>query len=156
MLEKIKNLNTLMQALIEKTKQKSAITVSKSEEQTLTTSSAKIVVGEVNANFGDAFAASGGGVLINKDCYIEVSGSVYISGGLTSKDNVKVEFWLNNTLNTTVSYEAAANGIMLIPVSPFVFKATRGDIIHLYAANNTGARGTIPAYYRTRLTVKEI
>ena len=136
--------------------EKSAITVYKSATQTLTTSYAKAVMGTSLSSVGDAFELSDGGVLVKKDCTVEVSGHFYISG-VTAGDSIGVQLWKDGGNYSTVSAgNKAATTSLVVNVSPILISVTAGAVLHLAIVNSTASRGTVNAYAYDRMTVKEV
>lgn len=155
-----RTLQLLLQTLAEST-QKSAITVYASlvdsAQQVLGTSAAKIVMSNTLSKTKDAFSADGGGILLNKDCIIEISGNLTLSALMTTGDIVYVQIW-NDTKNiaTVAATRAYAGAMADVAIPPIITSGSKGDHFYMYAYNNTGARGNIAPYAYNRLTVKEI
>ena len=135
--------------------ERSAITVYKNAAQTLTKSYAKIVMGAIFTTVGDAFTFSDGGILINKDCTVEISGSLGVNSA-TSGDVLYAQIWKNSTNVATISGAKAANSYTDMHITPTFMKVVAGDYIYLYGINNTGARGSLATNAMTKLSVKEI
>lgn len=135
---------------------KSAITVYPTAVQTFKTAATKIAMGAVFGKFGNAFKLSDGGVLVNKDCIVEVSGNIYASGALVVNDTLAVQINKNGTLVSTVCIDRASVALINMQIPPIVMSCEQGDVIHLYAYNSTSARGNLPADVKNRLTIKEI
>lgn len=135
---------------------KSHICVTCATQQTLKKSYSKISLTNQNAKQGSAFERYDGGVRVLKECYIQLSGSLYSNGGLQSGDTVFIAIYLNGSLSNTVhTQKISGSGANFFGIPPMIMRMYPDDIIHLYAYNSVAARGTIPDYYQTHLTITE-
>ena len=154
----IDKLNQILQWLIEKS-QKAHICVSCNTQQTLSTTEKKISLSELHAdsNAGDVFEPYNGGVRVLKDSYVSVTGALYSNTGLAEGDLVYIGFYINSTRYTTVQgQKVGAPNANTFTIAECILKLNAGDVLYIYALNQSGPRGTIPTYYQNRLTVKEL
>ena len=149
-------LNTILQGLIKRS-DLSSIVVRKGAEQTLTKTYAKITIDTISHEHGDAFTVSNGGVVVNKTMRALVGGSLYSNGSLVAGDTVFVALYLNGELSATVcTQRVEGGGAQIFPIPICIMDLDEGDRVDIYAYNNVAARGVIPAYYSTRLTITEL
>ena len=140
-------------------RQKSVMQVYKSTAQTLTTSAAKVTMGNISKNVGDGFELYNGGIRIKEGSGINqviVSGSIYCNNGLTDKDTVHGQFYRNGTNMATFATVRGYGGIVFLPGLPLMMDVSEGDVIYIYAYNRTGARGNLPNYWQNHLIVQEL
>ena len=131
-----------------------AISVYPSAACALSTSWKAVTCGNKRYGNGTGFSLSGGGVLCSFTGYVLVTANLYVTGA-TAGDGIQCGFYV-----TAVTGAAATTigGVLGSPegfaVAPVVFKATSGQVIKLYVANWSAARGTVPsANDATMLTV---
>lgn len=140
-------------------RQKSVMQVYKSTAQTLTTSAAKVTMGNISNNVGDGFELYNGGIRIKEGSGINqviVSGSIYCNNGLTDKDIVIGQFYRNNTNVATFATVRGYGGNVFLAGVPLMVDVSEGDVIYIYAYNAGGARGNLPNYWQNHLIVQEL
>lgn len=136
---------------------KSAITVYVGASQTLTTSAAKVVMGNTLSIVGDAFTLDNGGILFNRTARVEVSGSLVFTTSCATGDIIYTQIWKDSTNIATVGATRAFSGVMCdIAIPPVITVFAEGTHLYLYAYNSTTAGGVMAPYTYNRLTVKEV
>lgn len=94
-----------------------------------------------------------GGVKCAKSGYVEVSGTIYCTTGFTANDYVHLVIRRGSTLIINAVHRIP-NNYDYFGVTPIVYSVSAGDILYLYAYNQSGARGQISAATGSWLTVK--
>lgn len=101
----------------------------------------KVPLAGVKTNLGgDFLSLSNGGILCSKDGYVMASASLYLNE-LTAGDTTAIMI-LRNDDTVAYVYEKKDATVAYHSIQPVTIKVTAGDIIYLFARNNTGARGT--------------
>lgn len=140
-------------------RQKSVMTVFKQTDQTLSTTMSKVNMDSISSFFGDGLEAYNGGIRIKEGSGIRavmVGGSIGIGSGLSSGDIVVGRIMKNSTNMMTATYFRAANTMGNLIISPIPMGVNEGDVIYIYAQNQTASRGGFSNYAVNRLTVQEM
>ena len=119
----------------------------------LSTSEKKITLSTSRGRIGPYLSNSNGGVKCGKDGYVEISGGIYFSSGFTNNDIVHTVVKKNSTQVINAAHRLPAS-YDYYSVPPLVCEVSAGDILYLYAYNQTGARGSVNATTESWLTVK--
>lgn len=140
---------------------KSAIMVGAASGQTLANTSKNLTMDSVLFNTGDKFSLSEGSVLVNSPCTVEITGSLYISSGLSSGDYVTIKIIKNSTNSGAMACRGVASATRLgITLAPVIMNVDAGDYIHFNVVNSS-SRGAVNSGASssngyTRLVVKEL
>lgn len=110
---------------------------------------------KTNIGGGNYFEISSGGIKCNRDGYITASASIYLNN-LTAGDTTALMI-LKNEETVAYLYEKKDATVAYHSISPVTIKVSAGDIIYMFARNNTGARGTTNTLASTtRLVVQYV
>jgi len=124
-----------------------------SSSLTLATTDKKV---SLNTFSGSGCSSSSNGIKIdaNHAGTYSISGAIYASTGYTANDIVHACIYKNSTLIGDAG-KRVSNGspYEIIPVGPLVATLAAGDVIYLYARNQSGARGTVANYGNTQTNV---
>lgn len=111
-----------------------------SSSMTLSTSAAKL---PLNTFTGSGCSKSSNGIKVDKAGIYQVSGMAYLTTGFTANDIIHLQLRKNTTTIAEAvwrTYNAAP--YQTLYTGPMIVSLAAGDIIYLYAYNQTGARGT--------------
>lgn len=89
---------------------------------------------------GDFLSLSNGGIKCGKDGYVTATASLYLNG-LTAGDTTALLILRNDDVIAQV-YEKKDATAAYHSIPPVTISVSEGDIIYLFARNNTAARGT--------------
>lgn len=124
-----------------------------SSSLTLATSDKKVALGTFS---GSGCSSSSNGIKIdaNHAGTYSISGAIYASTGYTANDIVHAVIYKNSTLiGDTGKRVSNGSPYEIISVGPLVVDLAAGDVVYLYARNQSGARGTVASYGNTQLNV---
>lgn len=119
----------------------------------LTKDEQKVNLNSNRARVGSDLISNDGGVQCAKSGYVEVSGAIYCTTGFTANDYVHLVIRRGSTLIINAVHRIP-NDYDYYSVAPIVYSVSAGDILYLYAYNQSGARGQISAATGSWLTVK--
>lgn len=127
--------------------QAGAITVYCNAQQTITTSNyTKVNFNAVLGNAGNNFTLNNNNIVCNKTGYVEVSGMVSVTGGITSGDNYYIFMFRESTsgggTSLNISQRTAGTDWTTIQLSPVVVDVRAGEKIYIAFLNNN-ARGSL-------------
>ena len=132
-----------------------AMTCTCSSDLSLTTTSAKVIMGDVGHTSGNLLTGYDGGIKCAVDGYVLVAATAYaqdLTAGHTAACTIrKNSTALSLSVANTSNYKyAAANW------QTSILKVNAGDVIYLYAHNVNGSNGKVYASVRSKLTVMYI
>lgn len=119
----------------------------------LSTSEKRVNLNSNRAIVGADLTTNNGGVKCAKSGYVEVSGAIYCTTGFTANDYVHLVIRRGSTLIINAVHRIP-NDYDYYSVASIVYPVSAGDILYLYAYNQSGARGQISAATGSWLTVK--
>lgn len=124
--------------------------------KTLTNSMAKLDMSTAGWSLGgnSAFTAYNGGIKCNFDGILLVTGAVHASG-LTAGDSLQASFY-NGSSAFASAYNGTSKTYATLTLPPRIISVSAGDVIYLYARNNTQAGGTCAAGGNTTLLCQYI
>lgn len=128
-----------------------------SSDFTLTNSYKQIPLAQVLKN-GSLFEISGGGVKCLASGTIEVHATIYVVTGYTANDLINAQVYKNNTgINYLRGNTRAvtASPYTILNINGFI-EVAEGDVIMLYARNQSASRGGIGAGGVTKMDIKYI
>lgn len=141
-----------------------AITVYQNAQQTLTTNQyTKAIFNATINSAGNNLTLNNGNVVCNKAGYVEVSGMISITGGITSGDNYYIFMFKETVAGAGTSLNISSKTIgtdwATINLTPVVVYVGAGDKIYIAVLNNN-ARGVISngdnLAWMNKLTVKYV
>lgn len=119
----------------------------------LSTSEKKVTLSSNRARVGADLTNNNGGVKCAKGGYVEVSGAIYCVSGFNANDLVHLVIKKNST-NIINAVHRLPNNYDYYSIAPIIYSVSAGDMLYLYAYNQTAARGQINAATLSWLTVK--
>jgi hypothetical protein len=116
----------------------------------------KVTLGSAKTNLcGDYLSLSNGGIKCSRKGYVMASASLYLNE-LTAGDTTAIMILRNDDTMAYV-YEKKDATVAYHSIPPVTIAVNAGDIIYLFARNNSGARGTTNTTAQTsRLLVQYI
>ena len=110
---------------------------------------------KIDIGGGDYLSLSNGGIKCAREGYVQASASLYLNN-LTAGDTTALMI-LKNEETVAYVYEKKDATVAYHNISPVTFKVNAGDIIFMFARNNTAARGTTNTLASTtRLSVQYV
>lgn len=108
-----------------------------------------------NIGGGNYLEIASGGIKCKREGYVMASASLYLNN-LTAGDTTALMI-LKNEETVAYTYEKKDATVAYHNITPVTFKVNAGDIIYMFARNNTGARGTTNTLASTsRLVVQYV
>lgn len=120
---------------------------------TTNTSGVKIPITTYRGKVGSYLSISNDGIKCEKKGHVEISACAYFIDGFTANSLVHIIIKKNSTTVTNAVHRLPSH-YDYYSISPLVYSVSAGDILYLYAYNQTDAKGKVAGDSRTWLTVK--
>lgn len=121
----------------------SAINVYLSATATMTTTAAKMTLGNQAAKVGSSLSRSDGGVKCGRAGVVSVNIGAAMGDGFSTDDLFHIVVYKNSSVYSDMMYRAGSYGWDGIAATEVLISVAANDVLYLYARNQSGARGIL-------------